>query len=276
MAPLWSFVGVTLLVPACVATPDAVVLLRKDHKALDVLRDAQPPSVRESCATLKGWHHPVPPCEWPGVTCSAPINGTSRVRVIDLRYCGLTMLPAAALVWDKLEVLELRGNLITKLPASVNGLSNLRRIFMEMNQLPELPGTICELKKLTNLYIAYNKLTSLPACIGDLGPTLGDIWLRGNSIPTLPDSFCDLTHLGSAYIMEAGFEQLPACFGRVGSAVRWTHLELEGNQLSALPDSMANIFAEGRFNALNLGVPFFHPFQLCHVLPHYPAPARVV
>ena len=110
-----------------------------------------------------------------------------------------------------------------------------------------------QLKKLTNLYIAFNKLTSLPSCIGDLGPTLGDIWLRGNSIATLPDSFCDLAQMGSAYIMDAGIEQLPECFGRLGNGRGYVHLELEGNKLSALPDSMAQMFSEGRVNALNLG-----------------------
>jgi Leucine-rich repeat (LRR) protein len=156
-------------------------------------------------------------------------------------------------VWDELIVLELRGNLITELPATVNRLGSMRRIFLEMNQIRELPSTVCELKKLTNLYIAFNKLTALPSCIGNLGPTLGDIWLRGNNIPKLPDSFCDLVHLGSAYIMDAGFEQLPTCFGRVGSALPYTHVELENNKLRDLPDSMADMFAEGRVNALNLG-----------------------
>lgn len=195
----------------------------------------------------------MPPCEWPGITCTEPVDGTRRVHIIDLRYCGLTVLPAPALVWDELIVLELRGNLITELPTTVNRLGNLRRIFLEMNQIHELPSTVCELKRLTNLYIAFNKLTSLPSCIGDLGPTLGDIWLRGNNIPKLPDSFCDLAHLGSAYIMDAGFEQLPSCFGRVGSALRYSHVELENNKLRELPESMADMFAEGRVNALNLG-----------------------
>lgn len=245
-----------LLGCSCVGGTTVVVpqLDEKDHAGLDALRDAQPPSARAACATLAGWKHPVPPCEWPGVTCTEPVNGTMRVHVIDLRYCGLTVLPAAALVWDELEVLELRGNLIAELPTTVNQLSNMQRIFLEMNQVRELPNTLCELKKLTNLYIAFNKLTALPSCIGDLGSTLGDIWLRGNNIPTLPESFCELVHLGSAYIMEAGFEELPACFGRVGSALRYTHLELENNKLKELPDSMASMFAEGRMSALNLGV----------------------
>ena len=271
---LLQVLTVVLLVVGCegrAARTAAVQLDKKDHMGLDVLRDAQPASVRASCATLRGWHHPVPPCEWPGVTCTDPVNDTRRVQVIDLRYCGLTVLPAAALVWDELIVLELRGNLITELPTTVNRLSNLRRIFIEMNQIRELPSAVCELKKLTNLYIAFNKLTSLPSCIGDLGPTLGDIWLRGNNIPTLPDSFCELVHLGSAYIMDSGFVQLPACFGRVGSALRYTHLELENNKLKELPDSMADMFAEGRMGALNLGacVAAFRPSAAqCVTLAH--------
>jgi hypothetical protein len=79
---------------------------------------------------------------------------------------------------------------------------------------------------------------------------LNDIWLRENNIATLPDSFFELSNLDSVYIMGAG-----RSFGRVGANVStqdgmW--LELEGNRLPHLPNSMAAVFADGRLHALEL------------------------
>ena len=112
------------------------------------LRDAQPAEVRMSCAALAAWGTATAPCGWPGVTCSGADGGANRrVAVIDLRYCGLTVLPAEAMVWDELIVLEVRGNSITELPSTVNHLRSMQRIMIEMNQVASLPDQICECSK---------------------------------------------------------------------------------------------------------------------------------
>ena len=236
-----------------------------DLQALLRLRAAQPPSVQGSCYNLAHWHQGshTAPCDWPGVTCTAagpagPAGNTGamgvhrRVTVIDLRYCGLTSLPGAALAaLDHLEVLEVRGNNITVLPEAIGNLTALQRIMLEMNDVSELPPQICSLKHLTNLYVAYNQLTALPPCIGSI-TTLRDIWLRGNNISTLPDSFCELSMLDSLYIMRAGLTRLPDCFGDVGKSWGSIHLELEGNRLTSLPESMANMYRTGRLHDLAL------------------------
>jgi Leucine-rich repeat (LRR) protein len=154
------------------------------------------------------------------------------------------MLPAEAFVWEELIVLEVRGNAISQLPSTIGKLRSLRRIMIEMNRLSTLPAQICECSELTNLYIAYNKLTFWPDCIGKL-TKLGDIWLRGNDIATLPDSFCDLP-LYAGYMMNAGLMVLPECFGHIP----FHTLELEGNKLTELPDSMRQLFSSGKLHNL--------------------------
>ena len=96
-----------------------------DRTALLRLRDANQAT---ACPALLCWgtaSAPVAACDWPGVTCSpavAPGGGADalrRVTVIDLRYCGLEVLPSESLQqFDKLEVLEVRGNAIAMLPVS--------------------------------------------------------------------------------------------------------------------------------------------------------------
>jgi Leucine-rich repeat (LRR) protein len=216
-----------------------------DHAGLLRLLEAQPPAVRSGCSSLRGWDAHADPCDWPGVTCTGAASDTQRrVHVIDLRYCGLTTLPAEALVWEELIVLEVRGNAIPEIPATVSHLRSLQRIMIEMNRLTELPAQLCACGDLTNLYVAYNRLTAVPDCIGQL-TKLGDIWLRGNNIATLPDSFCDLP-LYSGYMMDAGLTALPECFGRIP----FRGLELEGNSLTELPDSMKHLFSDGKLHTL--------------------------
>jgi hypothetical protein len=192
-------------------------------QALLRLRNSQPAGT--TCAALAAWDPSSDPCSWPGITCSSSLfhSGPRRVTVIDLRYCGITVLLSDAMVWEKLTVLELRGNSISALPSTVNNLRSLRRLNVEMNQLRVLPQEICQSAKLEALYMAYNNLTALPSCIGDL-TALNDIWLRGNFIATLPASFCELgskTGYVYGYMMEAGLQQLPDCIGR-SSCCFWT------------------------------------------------------
>eukprot|EP01051_Picozoa_sp_SAG22_P014167 SAG22_NODE_1680_length_3824_cov_1.537181_4_plen_303_part_00 len=254
-SPPFHLLPLLLLLLLALALPRAAADLNAtDAKALLAIKAAQPADVQRACAALKSWGlSGVDGCEWPGITCTEPDQAgdqVARVSVIDLRYCGLTALPAAPLAsFDQLKVLEVRGNAIKVLPKTVKHLVSMERIMIEMNELGELPDEICACHKLTNLYIAYNRLTSLPACIGDLGPSLRDIWLRGNSIPALPESFCELGLLSSGYMMAAGIEELPECFGRVGAAAVYQHLELEGNKLTRLPDSLRLPFATGRCDA---------------------------
>ena len=105
----WLVPALAVLLTAAPQT-HAADLNTVDRHALDVLRDAQPAAVRQSCAKLATWKLAVPACDWAGVTCDDSVP--RRVSVIDLRYCGLTVLPAEALKWTALEVLELRGNKI--------------------------------------------------------------------------------------------------------------------------------------------------------------------
>jgi hypothetical protein len=212
-----------------------------DRAALLRLREA---NAVTACNDLLGWASDpeIDACQWSGVTCSA----AGRVTVVDLRYCGITILPPESLVLDKLEVLELRGNAITSLPSTVSHLVSLQRIMIEMNQLSQLPPQLCALPKLGFLYIAYNKLTSLPDCIGHM--PIVDLWLRGNNVPILPDSFCNITTGLAGHLDDSGLTRLPDCIGNV----RFNGLFLQNNHLTDLPSSMAQIFTRPGVHALEV------------------------
>ena len=218
-------------------------LNRADHQGLLRLRDAQGGSGSEKqlCSRLMAWQGNAP-CSWPGVTCSGEDTGPAERRLtgIDLRYCGLTNLPADSLVgWDALEILELRGNAITELPPTISKLTALKRLMLEMNELKALPVELFSLSEnLTNLYLSYNRLTAVPPEISRLA-ALRDIWLRGNTLGTLPDSFCDLTSLDDGpYLSDCGLTELPECFGRLQGV---QSLEVADNQLDRLPDSIQHM-----------------------------------
>lgn len=207
-----------------------------DLQGLLRLRDAQRSA--ELCERLVAWRGHAP-CSWPGVTCSGEDTGSVERRLtgVDLRYCGLTNLPADSMVgWDALEILELRGNSITQLPPTIGRLTALKRLMLEMNELKSLPAELFSLSaNLTNLYLSHNRLTSLPPEISRLA-ALRDIWLRGNILGTLPDSFCDLTSLEDGpYLMDCGLTALPACFGRLQGV---QYLQVADNLLDDLPDSL--------------------------------------
>jgi hypothetical protein len=163
------------------------------------------------------------------------------VIVVDLRYCGLTVLELGAVdgrpALDQLKVLELRGNAIAVLPTTIRGLTSLERIMIEMNRVKALPDEICTLSKLAFLYIAYNELTALPECIGEL--PIVDLWLRGNNVSELPQSFCEIKTGIAGHLDASGLTKLPDCIGRV----RFNDLFLQGNELTELPESMAAIFS---------------------------------
>lgn len=78
---LAAFVGV-LLAAGSAASIDA-----SDRAALQRLQRA---NLLTACPKLLSWgsDKTADPCEWAGVTCVG-----DRVDVIDLRYCGLTVLP---------------------------------------------------------------------------------------------------------------------------------------------------------------------------------------
>ena len=91
------------------------------------------------------------------------IGDLASLQLLNLAHNQLTTLPAEIGKLTQLQVLGLRSNQLSALPAEVGELQALHSLFLTDNKLSELPGTLGKLRKLRKLQAASNCLTGLPA-----------------------------------------------------------------------------------------------------------------
>ncbi|KAG0605328.1 hypothetical protein M758_9G049500 [Ceratodon purpureus] len=153
---------------------------------------------------------------WCGIrSLPASIGELSNLDTLNLEGCGkLRLLPESFGGLRKLRDLNLKLSGITSLPASFGELSHLEvlnvRGCMELDMLPESFGG---LSKLRDLNLGWCGIRSLPASIGELS-NLDTLNLEGcGKLRLLPESFGGLIKLRDLKMTESGIRSLPAIFG---------------------------------------------------------------
>ena len=122
------------------------------------------------------------------------LQSPEKVYRLELRYNGLTQLPATISRFRNLERLDLRGNMLTSLPETFGMLRNLKWLDLGGNKLQSLPETFLMLTNLKVLNLRFNQITELPDNIGAL-TNLEQLDISGNQLILLPDSFTRLVNL---------------------------------------------------------------------------------
>lgn len=154
-------------------------------------------------------------------------------------------------------VCSLQGMSLKALPPGVCELPNLRSLEVSDNRLPDIPPQISALSSLKSLTANSNRIGSLPDEIGSLGK-LETISLSHNQLLSIPATFGNLTHLKTVNLSSNHLREFPACFlqcrqiqvidlslNRINSLpenmsqLQATELNLNRNQIAALPESLA-------------------------------------
>ena len=181
---------------------------------------------------------------------------TSLVR-INLTIIQLTSLPDCIGDLTALTHLNLCCNRLTTLPDSIGRLTKLEDLHVGWNFLATLPDSIGRLTALEYFNVESNRLTALTPAVGRL-TALKQFHLGFNQLTTLPDEISglpNLTHLcvgnnlltALPYIREGDLTRLK-CLTAAGNRLTASSLSglaalqvlnLNHNQLTALPDSMA-------------------------------------
>jgi hypothetical protein len=122
----------------------------------------------------------------------------THLNHLDLRYCGLKVLPDTISELENLSHLDLSRNALRSLPDSIGSLANLQKLSVSNNRLEALPDTIGQLNELTDLNADCNRISHLPNTIGRVSK-LVSLQLVDNPLRNLPAELNDcpaLTSLG--------------------------------------------------------------------------------
>ena len=186
-----------------------------------------------------------------------------NLEYLDIRWIGLTELPAGLLNLTELNHLALRGNRISHLSADAfSKLTDLQYLDISSIGLSALPeGLFTGLTSLEHLDLRENKLSDLPADVFAGLTSLTHLNLWKNELSRLPaDVFVELPHLVTVNVQSNRITVLsPDIFGNN------TGLEtvvLSANQVESLPPGIFSGLASLRWAWLhdNPGSPF--PFAI--------------
>jgi hypothetical protein len=160
------------------------------------------------------WLNPlVPACEWAGVTCGFPEDG-SPARVVKLVMTGFGL---------------------TAISERVAALSELVDLQLDKNSLRTLPDAIGTLAKLRVLWVGFNKLqTGVTPALGSL-TALQELDLSNNELEAVPESLGALHNLVLLFL---DFNRLRAVPDFFGTLSKLQSVYLDSNQLTAAPPSL--------------------------------------
>lgn len=117
-----------------------------------------------------------------------------NLKVIDLYYNELEVIPEWIGELENLEILFLAHNRIYALPESVGNLTRLDELYLHHNRLSVLPESLSNLTELKVARVNDNYLEDFPTQF--LGLTeLKDLDISNNQIKTIPKGLADLDYL---------------------------------------------------------------------------------
>ena len=167
-------------------------------------------------------------------------------EVLDLRYCGLNVLPDMLGEMENLKVLSLgnhsasiagASNNFSELPNSVENLQNLQSLNLRNSEIRILPAAFGKLESLKLLNLEYSKIGVLPYSVGTL-TNLQSLDLSSTKISVLPDSIGNLTNLQSLDLHKTPISVLP---DSIGNLTNLPSLNLSDTRINKLPDSIGNL-----------------------------------
>ncbi|KAJ4461669.1 putative Chaperone protein ClpB1 [Paratrimastix pyriformis] len=195
--------------------------------------------------------------ELPGAFFAGP-----ALRVLDLSHNRLAALPADIRQLAALEELRLAHNRLPGLPRQIAALPALRILDITHNELIRLPESIavlCAQNLIADCDWSFNSLSGLPS-FGPMGAVLTRLNLRANKLRALPPDMVDLTRLEALDLSQNLLAALPV---HLPTSLRWlslagnhledlgeltladlasvTDLDLAGNALAALPDTIGQL-----------------------------------
>jgi hypothetical protein len=165
---------------------------------------------------------------------------------LDIRDCGLAILPPEIGLLINLTVLKLSGNQFAKLPPEIGQLPNLQLLSLSGSQLTVLPTQISQLVKLEELYLNGNQLTELPPEICQL-PNLRRLELEKNQLKKLPLEIGQLIKLHTLYLNGNQLTELPP---EICKLTGLGDLDLRNNQLTKLPSGLRTLCRNKQLNCL--------------------------
>lgn len=178
------------------------------------------------------------------------------IRRIDDKVFEQIAENATSLRW-----LSLGHNFLTRIPDSLWNLRHLRNLFLGYNQLTDLQEGISNLKHLRILDLKDNKLERIPDGIGSLSK-LKILHLSRNKITTVPDSLKNLSCLQELVLADNKIKSFSDTFFEFLFKVE--ELNLAGNQLTHLPESIGNLSQLKQLNLLNNQLTHL-PESFCHL-----------
>lgn len=117
-----------------------------------------------------------------------------NLKVIDLYYNELEVVPEAIAKLKKLEILYLAHNKIYSLPESIGELTNLDQFYIHHNRLSVLPHSISKLSGLKTARVNDNYLSEFPAQFLQMAG-LKDLDVSNNQLTTLDPKLEQLPNL---------------------------------------------------------------------------------
>jgi Leucine-rich repeat (LRR) protein len=154
-------------------------------------------------------------------------DGSAASERVDLSQQMLAVIPAAIASVAVLRHINLDSNRLTNFPVELASLPSLHWLSLRWNAIEALPDAIGACGSLRHLDCSFNQISSVSGRIGAC-KSLATLLLHDNSLTALPDSL-----------------------GELGSALK--ELNVDFNQLSRLPNSIAHLFApRGCLQALHV------------------------
>ncbi|GFH46030.1 hypothetical protein CTEN210_02504 [Chaetoceros tenuissimus] len=158
------------------------------------------------------------------------------LELADLSANSIAVLPKEIALWRNLCFLNLQYNLLEEVPQEIGALYNLQTLNVSHNKIRTLPNEFCLMTSLLKLDFSYNLLHELPQNFGAL-QELTTLNCRSNSLSGLPPTFHRLQEIKEVDLAFNTFQKFDPCLTHL--PIR--HLNLEGNQISKLPSSVAEM-----------------------------------
>ena len=108
------------------------------------------------------------------------------IRVLDVSYRRLQIVPKELGQMDSLQILYLDNNQLQTIPKELGQLASLQELYFYNNQLQFIPKRIWPIKPiLQRLYLPNNQLHTIPKELGQLS-SLQILYLNNNQLQTIP------------------------------------------------------------------------------------------
>ena len=171
-----------------------------------------------------------------------------------LNKCNRRNLPAVSASFSEIadrEIIYMNNSDLRVVPECINLLTGLRQLnlhFCKLNRDDSIPDTLWQLTGLERLSLGGNKLTSIPSQIGQLS-SLTYLNLCNNNLVSLPDEIYQLTNLTWLYLNNNELESISE---EIGKLTNLTDLVVCSNQLTKLPKSIGKLVNLGNNGGLNI------------------------